>query len=143
MTTLHSSLLHSPSPSIEWDDLLARVPAEWVAVLLSLISALENTFGTPSAGETWEASFRSAHRRSLETLNAAAEDVIYEIKALPEQQRPQAAAWWKRAWGAIVQFVARLEQCVADAVCTAWEKVKAWFARVRCAIARAWKGGAS
>lgn len=143
MTTLHSSLLHSPVPSIEWDDLLARVPPEWAEVLHSLINALENSFGTPGASETWESSFRSTHRRSMDTLDAAAETVIYEIKTLPEQQRPQAVAWWKRAWAAIVQFVVRMEQCVADAVCTAWEKVKAWFARVRRAIVRAWKGGVS
>lgn len=88
--------------------------------------------------DKWEESFRTAHENSKEKLDAGAEKVVEHIKELSAAERAPAAAWWRVAWHAITEFIVRMGKCVAGVAQTWWQRVKAWFARLKRAIAEAW-----
>lgn len=57
---------------------------------------------------------------------------------MPSAKRGPAAVWWKVAWEKITAFFTKLVDLICGAGRTMWERVKAWFARIREAFARLW-----
>lgn len=88
--------------------------------------------------EKWEMNFRDANAKAKKTLDAGAERVIDHIREMPRAARPRTAVWWKVAWEKIVMFFTKLVDAMCGVGHTMWERVKAWFARIRQAIVRAW-----
>lgn len=139
---------------VEWEDLLdwivrqlkaiptpsAPIPDDWKILIIEIISQLEATFSRAygAGDDKWEQSFRNAHEKSKEKMDAGAEKVIDHIKEMPEKARGPAAGWWKSVWEKITEFVSRMVNYIIGVARTVWERVKAWFARLKRAIMKLW-----
>lgn len=147
--------IHPLSTPVKWDELIrwitdqlsaipfqsAPIPESWRDLITWLITELEASFGNPKStddNEKWESLFRDAHDRAKETLDAGAERVINHIREMPSAARAPAAVWWKVAWEKIMEFFTKMVNFICDVGRTMWDRVKAWFARIKEAFARLW-----